>query len=65
MSWFDFAQSIFEAEKNKNSFIVEKLVKISSNDFPTKAVRPKNSQLSSRKFLRPLRTLISGEYLHF
>lgn len=45
-SWAEFAKEIFEQSK-----IQMKINYISSNEFPTKAKRPKNSKLSKRKLV--------------
>jgi dTDP-4-dehydrorhamnose reductase len=50
MSWFDFALKIYEWEKGNYDFLVAEISKISTNDFPTRVMRPAYSVLSTDKW---------------
>lgn len=50
MSWFDFALKIYEREKGNYDFLVSEISKISTNDFPTRVMRPAYSVLSTNKW---------------
>ncbi len=55
ISWFDFAQEIFRlARINGLKLAVQNLKKISTADYPTPAVRPKNSRLNVSKLEKAL-----------
>lgn len=48
MTWYDFAlQIIADLKKEKRSCVVEKILPISSQEFPTPALRPANSRLGT------------------
>lgn len=48
MTWFDFAKMIVEdCKKQGLPVMVEKIIPITSEEFPTPAARPKNSRLST------------------
>jgi len=50
VSWFDFAQSIFDEAKQRGfSLRVKKVNAITTADFPTPAKRPENSELDCNK----------------
>ena len=46
VSWYEFAEAIFEAEAEASR---PKLIPCASTEYPTKAVRPKNSALSTAR----------------
>ena len=50
MSWFDFALKIYEREKGNYDFLVSQISKISTNDFPSRVMRPAYSVLSTDKW---------------
>lgn len=50
MSWFDFALKIYEWEKGSYDFLVSEISNISTNDFPTRVMRPAYSVLSANKW---------------
>lgn len=45
VSWFDFAQAIFEGLAARGETVPEQVVPVTTAEFPTKAVRPANSEL--------------------
>ena len=51
MSWFDFAEKIYTNAKNEGYKVPEKLISISTSDYPTKASRPSFSVLDCTKFI--------------
>lgn len=51
MSWFDFALKIYEWEKGNYDFLVAEISKISTNDFPTRVMRPAYSVLRTDKWV--------------
>lgn len=54
VSWYTFAEAIFEAEAEEHR---PKLIPCSSTEYPAKAVRPKNSALSSARIQREMGVL--------
>lgn len=48
-SWFGFASEIFASDSVRQRTRVPRLIAIKSSEFPTRARRPTNSQLSSEK----------------
>jgi len=50
MSWYEFAQQIYLREFESSQRRSLKILPISSNDYATKARRPRNSQLKSKNF---------------
>jgi dTDP-4-dehydrorhamnose reductase len=51
-TWFEFAKRIIEFGKTKHQFKLKDLRKITTAEYPTKAVRPKNSELAVQKIIR-------------
>jgi dTDP-4-dehydrorhamnose reductase len=51
-SWYGFAEAILATTSPWRAHHASKLLAISSDEFPTKAARPKNSRLNSAAFLR-------------
>ena len=52
-TWFDFAKKIVEeAAKSKSSLKVQRINRITTNDYPTKAIRPQNSELLVEKITK-------------
>lgn len=49
VSWFEFAQKIFQAAYNQGILHVPQLEAITSEEYPTQACRPKNSRLNLNK----------------
>jgi len=49
MSWYGFAQKILDEQASKNSFKIKTVLPISASKYPTPAMRPMNSVLSTRK----------------
>jgi len=54
VSWYDFAEAIFEAEAEAHR---PKLTPCASTEYPTKAQRPKNSVLSTAYIQREMGVL--------
>jgi dTDP-4-dehydrorhamnose reductase len=50
LSWYDFALKIYDWEKENYDFLVSDIVKMSTNDFPTRVMRPAYSVLSNDKW---------------
>lgn len=48
-NWYDFASKIIEFGKNKYVFTLKELNPIATKDYPTKAKRPRNSELLVQK----------------
>jgi dTDP-4-dehydrorhamnose reductase len=51
-SWFGFAEAIVEITRTRMPLKVERILPVSSAEFPTPTKRPLNSVLSNAKFLR-------------
>lgn len=51
-TWYDFASAIVTLGKNKFPLQVKQINKITTDQFPTKAKRPKNSELLVAKIIR-------------
>lgn len=51
-TWYDFATKIIELGHNKFDFKLKHLNKITTAEFPTKAARPKNSELKVAKIIQ-------------
>ncbi|MCB9963459.1 MAG: dTDP-4-dehydrorhamnose reductase [Rhodospirillales bacterium] len=49
VTWYEFAHAIFEQAKEQGFSVPERLVAISSPEFPQKALRPSNSFLDTRR----------------
>lgn len=49
VSWFEFAQKIFQAAHNQGILHIPQLEAITSEEYPTQAKRPKNSRLNLEK----------------
>ncbi|MBR2252605.1 MAG: dTDP-4-dehydrorhamnose reductase, partial [Neisseriaceae bacterium] len=49
VSWFEFAQKIFQAAHNQGILHAPQLEAITSEEYPTQAKRPKNSRLNLEK----------------
>ncbi|MBO7380939.1 MAG: dTDP-4-dehydrorhamnose reductase [Neisseriaceae bacterium] len=49
VSWFEFAQKIFQAAHNQGILHAPQLEAITSEEYPTQACRPKNSRLNLNK----------------
>lgn len=49
-SWYGFAQAIFELEDKKSDRKLQRLMAITSQEYPTAASRPAYSLLDSQKF---------------
>jgi dTDP-4-dehydrorhamnose reductase len=49
VSWYQFAEKIVELEKMKTSLKLQSLLPITSDKYPTKALRPMNSRLNCDK----------------
>ena len=54
VTWYDFANEIFNISKNMGVTIDTKLKPISSDQYPSHVKRPKNSQLDTRKIKKLL-----------
>jgi dTDP-4-dehydrorhamnose reductase len=52
MSWYGFAQQIYLRESQSFQQSIPRILPISSNDYVTKAMRPKNSQLKSKRIFQ-------------
>lgn len=50
-NWYDFALKIIELGKNKYSFKIKEINEITTDKYPTKAIRPKNSELQVKKII--------------
>ncbi len=48
-SWYNFAKSIFEMDPNKSDQTLTTLTPIASENYPTPAIRPKHSVMSTNK----------------
>jgi dTDP-4-dehydrorhamnose reductase len=46
MTWYDFAQKIYIKERDEKIFLVQSIEPISSAEYPSKVIRPKNSSLN-------------------
>jgi dTDP-4-dehydrorhamnose reductase len=56
-TWYEFAKKIFEiAQKHQYPLKTKRLIPIKSREFPTPAVRPKNSRLNTSKLLKVFNT---------
>ena len=51
VSWYEFAEAIFEAEDKARR---PKLIPCASTEYPTKAQRPKNSALSTARIQKEM-----------
>jgi len=51
-TWFDFCEHILDSSRKDYSYVAQQVVPIESKDFPTPAVRPKNSMLNCDKIHR-------------
>jgi dTDP-4-dehydrorhamnose reductase len=51
-NWHEFAKQIIELGKSKYQFKLKKLQKITTPEYPTKAVRPLNSELEVQKIIQ-------------
>ena len=54
VSWYDFAEAIFEAEAEAHR---PKLIPCATTEYPTKVQRPKNSALSTGRIQREMNVL--------
>lgn len=52
LSWFDFAKVIFEELAARGEPVPGRIVPVTTAEFPTKAIRPKNSELDCALFER-------------
>jgi dTDP-4-dehydrorhamnose reductase len=50
-TWYEFAKKIIELGSKKNVFKLKQLQKITTAEYPTKALRPKNSELAVNKII--------------
>lgn len=51
ITWYEFAKKIFELGREKHAIKLKRLRKITTEEYPTKALRPKNSELLVNKIV--------------